>query len=225
MTENQAVQAPVPAANPAPQPASSSQRAFGPRRFDNNSRGPRPGGAPGDRRGPGGPGGGSRDGRFSRNKMRARPDRRPKQDRDESLDSQVIVVRRVTRVTKGGKKMRFSALVVTGDRKGRVGYAIRKGVDYQAAVNKATKKAQQSLIKVDLTEDGTLKFPSQTKFKAAEIFIKPAKQGTGLIAGGYLRPVLELAGVQNIYSKIIGGRNKISGVQAAMKALIKYKAQ
>jgi small subunit ribosomal protein S5 len=188
-----------------------------PQRFDRNSRPP----ARGDRRGP--PGGG--DSRFSRNKMRGRNDRRPKQEKDENLDSQVIVVRRVTRVTKGGKKMRFSALVVSGDRKGRVGYAIRKGVDFQAAVNKATKKAQQSLIKIDLTEDGTLKFPSQTKFKAAEIFIKPAKQGTGLIAGGYLRPVLELAGVQNIFSKIIGGRNKISGVQAAMKALTQYQAK
>lgn len=190
-----------------------------PRRTDGAMRrGERPG--RGDRRG-----GNREGGRFSRNKMRRGNERRQKQDRDESIDSQVIVVRRVTRVSKGGKRMRFSALVVAGDRKGRVGYAIRKGVDFQAAVNKATRKAQQSLIKVDLTEDGTLKFPSKTKYKAAQIFIKPAKQGTGLIAGGYLRPVLELAGIQNIYSKIIGGRNKISGVQAAMTALEKYKAK
>ena len=220
MSDNQETQVTTQPADTATSAASgqSQTSSYAPRRFDRNSRGPSRDGGQGGR-------GGSRDGRFSRNKMRSRPDRRPKQERDENIDSQVIVVRRVTRVTKGGKKMRFSALVVAGDRKGKVGYAIRKGVDFQAAVNKATKKAQQSLIKVDLTEDGTLKFPSQTKFKAAEIFIKPAKQGTGLIAGGYLRPVLELAGVQNIYSKIIGGRNKISGVQAAMKALTKYKAQ
>lgn len=199
--------------------AAGQQQSWTPRRFDRNSRGGSRGGPRG-----GGDRGGDRGGRFSRNKMRGRPDRRQKQDRDEAFESKVIVVRRVTRVTKGGKKMRFSALVVAGDKKGRVGYAIRKGVDFQAAVSKATKKAQQSLIKIDLTEDGTIKFPSQTKFKAAEIFLKPAKPGTGLIAGGYLRPVLELAGVQNIYSKIIGGRNKISGVQATLKALEKYSS-
>lgn len=217
MTDNNEMQTVETSTTTQPQAtaASSQARPRTPGRFSRggNNRGP----------GAGGPGG-DRGGRFSRNKMRGRGDKRGgKPDQNESLDSQVIVVRRVTRVTKGGKKMRFSALVVAGDRKGKVGYAIRKGVDFQAAVSKATKKAQQSLIKIDLTEDGTLRFPSQTKFKAAEIFIKPAKQGTGLIAGGYLRPVLELAGVQNIYSKIIGGRNKISGVQATMAALAKYK--
>lgn len=195
------------------QATQNSRRSDGAVRRGERSRG-------GDRRG-----GNREGGRFSRNKMRRGNDRRQKQDPSEAIDSQVIVVRRVTRVTKGGKKMRFSAMVVAGDRKGRVGYAIRKGVDFQAAVNKATRKAQQSLIKIDLTEDGTLKFPSKTKYKAAQIFMKPAKQGTGLIAGGYLRPVLELAGIQNIYSKIIGGRNKISGVQAALTALEKYKVK
>lgn len=232
--------------NPAPAtPATSASTVYtGPSRdnqqqrggYNNRNSGPggqgaNSGGRFGDRRGPGGgnapsgAGGNDRGGRFSRNKMRGRPERRGnKQEKDEDLESKIIIVRRVTRVTKGGKKMRFSAMVVAGDRKGRVGYAIRKGVDFQSALNKATKKAQQSLIKIDLTEDGTLKFPSKTKFKAAQIFMKPAKPGTGLIAGGYLRPVLELAGIQNVYSKIIGGRNKISGVQAAMSALEKYKS-
>lgn len=163
---------------------------------------------------------------FKRGGRQKRDRDRKKKDNsgiDSSIESNIIQVRRVTRVAKGGKKMRFSALVVVGDRAGRVGYSIKKGVDFQSAVNKATKKAQQTMIKIDINEDGSIKFPVETKLKAARIFLKPAKQGTGLIAGGYLRPVLELAGVQNIYSKIIGGTNKISGVQAAFKALEKFK--
>jgi small subunit ribosomal protein S5 len=143
----------------------------------------------------------------------------------EALDNKVIDVRRVTRVTKGGKKMRFSALVVVGDKAGRVGYAVRKGVDFQAAVQKATKKAQQTMIKIELTENGSIKFPVQVKFQNSRIFMKPAPSGTGLIAGGYLRPILELVGVQNIYSKIITSSSKITGIQAALKALEKFKTK
>ena len=168
------------------------------------------------KRGPKGMAGGKGGGRGDR-----RGGRRP--DKEESpYANQVIQVRRVTRVAKGGKKMRFSALVVVGDKMGKIGYAIKKGVDFQSAVLKATKKAQQNMITIVMNEDQSLSFPVQTKFKAARIFLKPAKTGTGLIAGGYLRPVLELAGIQNIYSKIIGGTNKISGVQAAFKALENY---
>jgi small subunit ribosomal protein S5 len=151
-------------------------------------------------------------------------DRNQRQDQ-EALDNKVIDVRRVTRVTKGGKKMRFSALVVVGDKAGRVGYAVRKGVDFQAAVQKATKKAQQTMIKIELTENGSIKFPVQVKFQNSRIFMKPAPSGTGLIAGGYLRPILELAGVQNIYSKIITSSSKITGIQAALKALEKFKTK
>lgn len=148
--------------------------------------------------------------------------RRRTEKEESPYENQVIEVRRVTRVAKGGKKMRFSAMVVVGDRKGQVGYAIKKGVDFQSAVNKAVKKASQNMVTLPLNEDSSLPFTMETKFKAARIFLKPAKVGTGLIAGGYLRPVLELAGVQNIYSKIIGGTNKISGVQAVFKALENY---
>jgi small subunit ribosomal protein S5 len=207
-----------------PNTTQSPQRPAGSRPpFQGGGRQGGPGGG-GDRGGnsgrvfrKGGPGGG---GRFNKDKNR----KKRQDDIDSSLETSVIHVRRVTRVAKGGKKMRFSALVVVGDKAGRVGFAIRKGVDFQAAVQKATKKAQTSMIKITLNEDSSLQFPIEVKYKASRIFLKPAKQGTGLIAGGFLRPVLELAGIQNIYSKIIGGTNKITGVQATFKALEKYKS-
>jgi small subunit ribosomal protein S5 len=151
-----------------------------------------------------------------------RDSRRPKEDENSNLESQVILVRRVTRVVKGGKRMRFSALVVVGDKSGKVGYGLKKGLDFQDAVAKATKRAQDTMIKVQINESGSVNFPLKQKFKACEIMLKPAKTGTGLIAGGFLRPVLELAGVKNIYSKIITTRNKVVGVQATFEALKNY---
>lgn len=143
--------------------------------------------------------------------------------KEEDIASQVISVRRVTRVAKGGKRMRFSALVVVGDKKGRVGYAISKGLDYQDSVAKAIKKAKSNLIKIKLDDSNSLEFASNTKVKACRIVLKNAKSGTGLISGGYVRPMLELAGVENIYSKILGSRNKVAGTQALFEALKKYQ--
>jgi small subunit ribosomal protein S5 len=159
--------------------------------------------------------------KYSRNK--ARNQRRSEQESD--LQAKVILVRRVTRVVKGGKRMRFSALVVVGNSNGQVGYAIKKGMDYQDSVNKATTKAKQNLIKIDLDENFSLKFSSLTKHKSSVVFLKPAKSGTGLIAGGFLRPVLELAGIKNLYSKIVRSRNKIAGVQAVLEALKRYSSK
>lgn len=136
--------------------------------------------------------------------------------------AEVITVRRVTRVVKGGKRMRFAALVVVGDKKGLVGFANKKGMDYQDAVAKATKKAKENLIKINLTEDHSLSFSTVTKFKSARVLLKPAKAGTSLIAGGYVRPVLELVGIKNVYSKILGSNNKVVGVEAVINALKNY---
>lgn len=152
-----------------------------------------------------------------------RNDRRGSKTQDtQELESKVIEVRRVTRVVKGGKRMRFSALVVVGDREGKVGFGLKKGQDFQDAVAKATKQANAKLIKVSMDTNKSLSFVSNTKHKSCEIFLKPASHGTGLIAGGFIRPVLELAGVQNIYSKINRSRNKIAGIQCVMEALKKY---
>jgi small subunit ribosomal protein S5 len=140
----------------------------------------------------------------------------------QELESKVIEVRRVTRVVKGGKRMRFSALVVVGDRLGKVGFGLKKGADFQDAVAKATKQANGKLIKVSLDANKSLAFTSNTKHKSSEIFLKTASHGVGLIAGGFIRPVLELAGIENIYSKINRSRNKIAGVQCVIAALSKY---
>jgi small subunit ribosomal protein S5 len=138
------------------------------------------------------------------------------------LQNAIITVKRVTRVVKGGKRMRFAAMVVVGDKAGRVGFGLKKGLDYQDAVNKAIKQAEKRLVKIALNENRSVSFPVFLKFKSVKIFLKPAPVGTGLIAGGFLRPVLELAGIENVYSKLIGSRDKIAGVQAAFKVLAKY---
>jgi small subunit ribosomal protein S5 len=154
-------------------------------------------------------------------KKRPRTDKRREEEND-SFETQVLQVRRVTRVVKGGKRMRFSALVVVGDKSGKVGYGLEKGLDYQESVAKATRKAKENIINVVITEDGSLKFPLVSEYKSSTIMLKPAFAGTGLISGGFIRPVLELVGIKNIYSKILGTNNKITGVKAMFKALQSY---
>ncbi len=170
------------------------------------------------RRGQGGATAGGQGNRGGRDSRRGR-----RQEEDSNLENKVLQVKRVTKVVKGGKNTRFSALVVVGDKAGKIGYALRKGLDYQDAVNKAVKKAKESLISINISDVHSLAFPVHCKYNAATIFLKPAQSGTGLIAGGFLRPVLELAGIQNIYSKIIGSNNKIVGIQAVFKALESYE--
>jgi small subunit ribosomal protein S5 len=143
-------------------------------------------------------------------------------DENDSFQTKVILVRRVTRVVKGGKRMRFSALVVVGDSNGKVGFGLKKGADYQDSVAKATRQAKNKLINISLNEQESLGFPSITKHKSCMIYLKPANTGTGLIAGSFVRPILELAGIKNIYSKIVRSRNKIAGTQAVIHALEKY---
>lgn len=137
----------------------------------------------------------------------------------QDFETKVVEIRRVTRVVAGGKRMRFRALVVIGDRKGQVGSGSRKGVDVADAVAKATKEARKNLIKAPITEDGTIPHLIVHKYNAAKILLKPAKPGTGIIAGGPLRAVLSLAGIKNITSKMLGSANKISNVRAVLEAL------
>jgi small subunit ribosomal protein S5 len=160
-------------------------------------------------------------GRFV--KRNSRNSRRAKLEDQDEFDSKVIQVKRVTRVVKGGKRMRFAALVVVGDKKGNIGYGLKKGVDFQESVSKATRQAKNNLFKLTLSEEGTFTFPSLVKYKSTSVMLKPAETGTGLISGGFVRPVLELAGVKNCYSKIIGSNNKITGIQAVFEALKQYK--
>jgi len=140
-----------------------------------------------------------------------------KQPADE-FEQKIIDLARVTRVMAGGKRMRFRACVVVGDKKGKVGYGIAKGADVTIAVNKAATKAKRDLFQIKLYND-TIPHEVEVKFKAAKVLLKPAPQGTGIIAGGAVRNVLELTGIPNIVAKILGTNNKINNVKATLKAL------
>ncbi|NBS68076.1 30S ribosomal protein S5 [bacterium] len=165
-----------------------------------------------DRRGGRGQGGQRGGGRGDRRGGRS-------QERDpREFEQKTLELSRVTRVTKGGKRMRFRATVVVGDKKGRVGFGVAKGADVAMALDKASRQAKKRLVQVPLLK-GTIPHEVAAKFGAAMVIIKPAPQGTGLKSGGPARIMLELAGVPNAVSKILGGKNKINNVKAAFAAL------
>jgi|SRR3989344_5389587 len=149
----------------------------------------------------------------------ARTRERESQDR---FEQRVVEISRVTRVVAGGKRMRFRALVVVGDRKGSVGMAVKKGSDVSEAVNKATTAAKRSMIKVPITR-GSIPHRVISKYKASKILLKPAPEGSGVIAGGPIRAVVEAAGISNIASKMLGSPNKINNVTATLQALQQLK--
>jgi small subunit ribosomal protein S5 len=137
---------------------------------------------------------------------------------EKQFDERTLHIDRVARVVKGGRRFRFRALVVVGDRKGKVGIGIAKGADVTAAVGKATEVAKKNFLKV-ATYKGTLPHESQAKVGGAVVLLKPASAGTGLIAGGVVRTVLEVAGISNALSKSLGSTNKINSAYATIKAL------
>ncbi len=139
------------------------------------------------------------------------------------FDQKVVEIKRVTRVVAGGKRMRFRALVVIGDRKGKVGMGLRKGVDVAEAVNKAVNAAKKNMIIVPLVNE-TIPHQVKLKFASSRILLIPARPGTGIIAGGALRSVLDLAGVKNILSKMLGSSNKVNNVKAVFEAFKKMKS-
>jgi small subunit ribosomal protein S5 len=140
------------------------------------------------------------------------------------FDSKVVEIRRVTRVVAGGKRMRFRALVVVGDRKGKVGIGLRKGSDVANAVKKATTAARKTMRSIALV-NGTIPHEVALKYKSAKVFLRPASAGTGIIAGGPIRAVLELSGVQNVLSKILGAANKVNNVRAVFLALQRLRTR
>ncbi len=137
---------------------------------------------------------------------------------EKQFDERVINVNRVARVVKGGRRFRFQALVVVGDRKQKVGIGISKGADVTAAVTKATEVAKKHMMTVNLYK-GTVPHEAIGRVGGAKILIKPAAAGTGLIAGGVVRTVLEVAGVSNVLSKSLGSTNKINTAYATLAAL------
>lgn len=141
----------------------------------------------------------------------------------ENFDYQVIDIRRVAKVTEGGKKMKVRALVIIGNHQGKVGYAIAKGNDVAEAVAKARKLAEKKIISVPII-DGTLPYEVKAKLGAAKILLKPTIKGRGLIAGGSVRTVLDLAGYNDVVAKILGTtKNPLVNTLVVFKALEKYK--
>lgn len=137
---------------------------------------------------------------------------------DLALNDKLVYINRVAKVVKGGKRMRFSALVVTGDEAGHVGMGIGKANEVPEAVNKAGGVARKHLIEVPL-KGVTIPHQISAKFGAAVVILKPASPGTGVIAGGSMRPVLEVAGVRDIIAKSLGSSNRINLAKATILAL------
>lgn len=136
----------------------------------------------------------------------------------KEFEEEVIQIDRVTRVVKGGRKLRFRATVVIGNKKGKVGIGVGKSVEVTGAIQKAIAKAKKEMIKVTL-DGSTIPHETKIKFKSSRILLMPAVPGTGLIAGGTVRKVLELAGVKDILSKCYGTTNKVNNTKGAFEAL------
>lgn len=143
------------------------------------------------------------------------PQNRPS---DSEYEEKVVQVNRVSKKTKGGNRIGFSVLMVVGDKKGKVGVGLGKAPDVLSSIKKGITRAKKRLIKVPM-KDTTIPFEIRLKLGAAEILLKPAPKGTGVIAGGAVRAVVEAAGIRDIVSKILGSRNKASNVYATFAAL------
>ncbi len=133
-------------------------------------------------------------------------------------DSKTVSIRRVAKVTSGAKRLRFSAIVVTGDRKGSVGVGLGRGVDTRSAVEKGARIAEKNMVKIQVIGD-TIPHESVTDYGAAKVLLRPARPGTGVIAGPSARAVLELAGIENVYAKILGSSNLVANTYCTFEAL------
>ena len=140
------------------------------------------------------------------------------------LDEIVLDTKAVVKVTKGGRKRRFSACVVVGDRKGRVGLGVGKANEVPDAIKKAIQAATKSIVRIPLVDGRTIQHEVIGVNGAAKVFLKPAAAGTGVIAGGAVRAVLELAGIHDILSKSLGSRTKLNMATATINALKSVKS-
>jgi len=147
--------------------------------------------------------------------------RRPERGRDE-MEQRMLDVARVTRVMKGGKRMSFRVCIALGDKKGTIGIGLGKGADVTMAVNKAVNQAKKDLFKVTIVND-TIPHAVYHRLGASKIMFKPAALGRGVIAGGVVRVILELSGIKNVTSKILGTNNKINNARCTLAALKKLK--
>ena len=146
-------------------------------------------------------------------------ERKVRKPKEQLLEELVIDVKSVVEVNKGGRQRRYEAIVVVGDRKGKVGLGIGKANEVPDAIKKAIKNANKKLVTIPLIDGRTVAHESIGHSGAARVIIKPAAAGTGVIAGGSVRAILELAGIRDVVSKSLGARTKINMAQAALNAL------
>lgn len=155
---------------------------------------------------------------MSKNFMPNRASTEPKE-----YEEKVIQIKRVSKKSAGGSKIAFTALVLIGNKKGRVGLGLGKALDVSTAVQKAVAVAKRELVTINI-KNNTIAYPVEDKYASAKVIMKPAPTGAGIIAGGSVRSVVELAGIKDISAKMLGSNNKICNVRCAISALQKLKS-
>lgn len=163
-------------------------------------------------------------------KRAPRGDKKPRGERkekpakkDDGFEERVVFINRVSKTVKGGRRMKFTALVVVGDHNGTYGFALAKAAEVPDAIKKATEAARKNLYKIHIVKGKTISHEVIGKFGACNVFLKPAPEGTGIIAGGPVRAILELAGVENVCSKVYGSRAPINIIRATNQGLDNLK--
>ena len=154
------------------------------------------------------------------NKNGKRPLREKKKD---DFEDRTVAVNKVCKTVKGGRKLRFSSLIVAGDKKGRVGMGTGKAKEVPDGIKKAAERARKKTIVVPMVKGNTIPHSVVGRHGACRVFLRPAPEGTGIVAGGPVRAVLELAGIRNIYSKVYGSRTSINMVRATVNAIENLK--
>jgi small subunit ribosomal protein S5 len=172
-------------------------------------------------RGPGGPprGPGGQRGEGGDRRRRGEGDRQSRDREDSEFAEKLVSINRVAKVVKGGRRFGFAALVVVGDRKGRVGYGSGKAREVPEAIRKATEQARRGLVRVPLREGRTFHHDIADRYGAGKVIIRAAKPGTGIIAGGPMRAIFEALGVQDVVAKSVGGSNPHNMIKATFAAL------
>ena len=150
--------------------------------------------------------------------------RKPYGPRVKEYEERVVTINRISKTTKGGRRLRFSSVVVVGDGKGKYGFGGSKAAEVPDAIKKSLEKAKKNMYTVELVRDDTIAHEVIGKFGACRVFLKPAPDGTGIIAGGPVRAILELAGVKNVYSKVYGSRTPLNILRATDNGLRQLKS-
>lgn len=151
-------------------------------------------------------------------------ERRPRAEEPKEFEETVVEINRIAKTVKGGRRMRFSALVVIGNKKGKYGFGTGKAAEVPDAIKKALEAAKRNTFELHIVKGGTLAHEIVGKFGACQVFLKPAPEGTGIIAGGPVRAILELAGIRNVTSKVYGSRAPINIIRATNNGLSNLKS-